>query len=118
VSRANGILALAACLGAGMECHADAPGFYIGADVAYVEPTVDMSDGINFGGMSGVVHVVPESVRFDDSMLGWNASIGYRITRVSGFRSDRRRGDFRPSGFRGVRGIYPRFQVARRRSDG
>jgi opacity protein-like surface antigen len=64
-----------------MECHADAPGFYIGADVAYVEPTVDMSDGINFGGMSGVVHVLPESVRFDDSMLGWNASIGYRINR-------------------------------------
>ncbi len=67
------------CLDVVADCKASEPGFYIGADAALVAPTVQKSDGVNFGTPSGVVHVDPESVRFDESGFGWSGLIGYRI---------------------------------------
>ena len=74
-----GVAVLVACLGVVADCKASEPGFYIGADAALVAPTVQKSDGVNFGTPSGVVHVDPESVRFDESGFGWSGLIGYRI---------------------------------------
>lgn len=72
-------LAAFACLGAAMSCEASERGFYVGADAAHVAPTVDKSDGANFGTRSGVVHVLPESIRHDDSAFGWSGLVGYRV---------------------------------------
>ena len=68
-----------ACINVFVDCNAAEPGFYAGVDAALVAPTVGKSDGANFGTPSGVVHVVPESVRFDESGFGWSGFIGYRI---------------------------------------
>ena len=70
---------LIVCLGVGLDCRASEPGFYAGADGALVAPTVEKSDGSNFGTPSGLVHVDPESVRFDESGFGWSGFVGYRI---------------------------------------
>jgi opacity protein-like surface antigen len=79
VSTALGGSVLIACLGVGLDCNAAELGFYAGADGALVAPTVDKSEGVNFGTASGVVHVDPESVRFDESGFGWSGFVGYRI---------------------------------------
>jgi opacity protein-like surface antigen len=74
-------LAAFACLGVAVDSMATEQGFYVGAEAAAVLPTVDKSDGIDFGLPSGVVHVLPESIRFDGSEFGWSASLGYRVNR-------------------------------------
>ena len=56
-------------------------GFYVGADMAWVGPTVHKSDGIGFFTSSGSTHVFPESVHYDESAPGWSALIGYRFNR-------------------------------------
>lgn len=70
---------LIACVVVCVDSNAAEPGFYAGADAAFVAPAVQKSDGVNFGTPSGVVHVAPESVRFDESGFGWSGFIGYRI---------------------------------------
>ncbi len=65
----------------GADARASETGFYVGADAAWVAPTVGKSDGANFISFDGVTHVDPESVHYDDSALGWSAMIGYRIHR-------------------------------------
>ena len=75
----HGVAVLVAFLGVVADCKASEPGFYIGPDAALVAPTVQKSDGVNFGGQFGVVHVDPESVRYDESGFGWSGLIGYRI---------------------------------------
>jgi opacity protein-like surface antigen len=76
-----GVLAASACLGVVADSMATEQGFYVGAEAAAVLPTVDKSNGINFGLPSRVVHVPPESIRFDGSEFGWSALAGYRVNR-------------------------------------
>ena len=77
----SGALSLVALLGANLASEAAETGFYVGADVALVMPTVDKSDGIDFFLPQGVFHVPTDSIQFDESEFGWSATVGYRVNR-------------------------------------
>ena len=70
------------CLGVGVCADAAESGFYAGADIAVIDPTVGQSDGlvIQLPG-SFPVHVPPESLAAGGPEGGWGAMLGFRINR-------------------------------------
>jgi hypothetical protein len=76
---ALGGAALACVAGGVTTANAAETGFYAGADAALVSPTVEKSGGANFGTPDGIVHVLPESARSEESELGWSGFVGYRV---------------------------------------
>jgi hypothetical protein len=78
-------LAGLACLALPVVAHASGSGFYVGADVAIVEPTVGVSDGltIQLPG-SFPVHVDPVSMTAGESEAGWGFMFGFRFNRYLG----------------------------------
>ena len=72
-------LALLLCLGVDVHSIAAEPGFYAGADIGVVAPTIDKSDGVTFISPPEIRHFSPEAIRFDESELGWSALVGYRV---------------------------------------
>ena len=70
------------CLGEAANAEAGETGFYAGADVAIIEPTVGMSDGLTVMLRDTFpVHVDPISKTVGGSEAGWAVMLGYRISR-------------------------------------
>jgi hypothetical protein len=73
---------IAACLYAGSALGVPPPGFYAGADIGFVDPTVGAGGGIVVMAPGLFpVGVLPDQTRSEGSETSWSVAIGYRMNR-------------------------------------